>query len=287
MSLFEGVNDPDEDPEPCEPLIDHYFVDESGSPALFAGKGRRKRCLLDDPKHPKFFLIGKLRVDDPDGLAADFADLRDDLMTNPELVGIPSLHPDGRKTAKLFHAKDDAPEVREEVFRLLTGYGNAVRFYAAVRDMRVVRDGVLGRNRDEPGWRYRENDLYDDCVSDLFKPLRRHADEYHVCFARRGRKNRTAALDAALRKAAAELKRSVGIDAPKVQLSVRSSAEVAGLQAADYYLWAVQRYYCRGEAEGYLRIRAQSYLHDLDVVTPEGRGRIFRPDGASLATRRL
>jgi hypothetical protein len=40
-------------------------------------------------------------------------------LADPYFKGVPSMQADAKKTALFFHAKDDLPEVRREVFRVL------------------------------------------------------------------------------------------------------------------------------------------------------------------------
>jgi hypothetical protein len=117
-------------PEPaCATSSVHYFVDEADGPTLFNRKGR---VIVGDEGCSRYFMLGKLEIDEPEGLSAQLAALRQDLAADPYFKAVPSMQPEHRKTALTFHAKDDMPEVRREVYRLLL---NAkVRFYAVVRD---------------------------------------------------------------------------------------------------------------------------------------------------------
>ena len=74
-------------------------------------------------------------------MAKALNDLRQSLLADPYFAGVPSMQPQHRKTARMFHAKDDVSEVRREVFKLLLGFD--VRFYAIVRNKRVIADKVL------------------------------------------------------------------------------------------------------------------------------------------------
>ena len=82
-----------------------------------------------------------------------------------------------RKTALTFHAKDDCPEVRREVFGLLVQH--EVQFFALVRDKAVILQKVLEHNAKKPDYRYHPNQLYDRCVSRLFRD-RLHKDDGYV-----------------------------------------------------------------------------------------------------------
>jgi hypothetical protein len=64
------------------------------------------------------------------------AALRAQLLADPYFKGVPSMQPEAKKTAIFFHAKDDLPEVRREVFKVLER--NDFSFYAVIRTMSAV-----------------------------------------------------------------------------------------------------------------------------------------------------
>lgn len=142
-----------------EPVVLHYFVDEAGDPALFA---RRRRSIVGQEGCSNYFILGKLEVDDPEGLSRELESLRAELLADPYFKNVPSMQPDEGKTAVLFHAKDDLPEVRYRVLKLLAG--QTVSFYAVVRDKERLVEQVRARNQADPDYWYRENELYDDLV---------------------------------------------------------------------------------------------------------------------------
>jgi hypothetical protein len=108
-------------------------VDEAGDPTLFGARGK---VLVGSEGCSRFFALGLADADDPRTLAADLATLRARLVADPYFKAVPSMRPEQRKTALLFHAKDDLPEVRREVFALLQRH--AIRFSAIVRDKLAI-----------------------------------------------------------------------------------------------------------------------------------------------------
>jgi hypothetical protein len=221
----------------------HYFVDEAGDPVLFS---RRKRVVVGTPGCSRYFILGLLDVSSPDTLADELQDLRKRLLADPYFKGVPSMQPEQNKTSRAFHAKDDIPEVRREVFQLLTRH--ELRFFAVVRDKRRIADLVLAHNRSHPQYRYHPNQLYDRCVSRLFKE-RLHKDAaYRIVFAKRGAADRTAALEKALTTARGNLRRTWGIAAAApIEVVAETPERDANLQATDYFLWALQRLYEKRE----------------------------------------
>ena len=110
------------------PSIRHYFIDEGGDGILFS---RRGKVLVGTEGCSRFFILGLLDVLDPLALNTRLDQLRVELMKDAYFQGVPSMQPSARKTALAFHAKDDLPEVRREVFRLLRDT-EGLHFFAVV-----------------------------------------------------------------------------------------------------------------------------------------------------------
>ena len=247
-------------PDPL-PSIRHYFVDEAGDGTLFDRKGR---VLIGTAGCSRYFMLGLVDVPDPLRLQRDMDDLRARLLADPYFKTVPSFQPGEQKTAVAFHAKDDLPEVRREVFALLLRH--QLRFLAVVRDKQKLLEYVRLRNEREAAYRYNPNEVYDYLVRRLFKNLLHKDDEYNITFARRGNSDRTAALRTSLDAARLRFAEQWGIvSAASLNVLPRSAHETAGLQAADYLLWAVQRLYERRE-DRYLQYvwPLVRLVHDVD-----------------------
>jgi hypothetical protein len=233
------------------------YVDEAGDPNLFT---RRGTSLVGTRGCSNYFILGELEVTDPDGLGKELEDLRAQLMSDPHFRDVPSLRPDGGKTALAFHATDDIPEVRSAVFHVLMRH--QISFFAVVRDKRKQLEFECAERRFQPGHRYTANALYDDMVAYLFSGLHEAdkqifwnlhgtADEVHICFASRGSKGLTQALRAALDTASGKFHLEFGFPLPRPRVWADRPPGNACLQATDYFLWALQRFYERNE-ERYL-----------------------------------
>ena len=116
----------------------YYFVDEGGDATLFNRKGK---VLVGTNGCSRFFIVGMLEILKPETLQWRIDELRDHLTSDPYFQGVPSMRPEARKTARVFHAKDDIPEVRREVFKLLRET-EGLRFYAIVTDKRSMLEYV-------------------------------------------------------------------------------------------------------------------------------------------------
>ncbi len=210
----------------------------------------------------KCFMIGVAHLPNPPAVEKALGDLRDELLNDPYFRGVPSMQPTARKTAVAFHAKDDLPEVRREVFKLLPSFGAKVQVAIRRKDELVS----FARFMHSDGQRLHANHVYDDLVKRLFRNLLHKADENRICFAWRGKTDRAEALRKAIQKAKENFKRRFGKRSDK-PTSVESAypSQRAGLQVIDYYLWALQRLFERGEDRYFELLRPQYRLiMDLD-----------------------
>ncbi len=221
-----------------------YFVDEAGDDVIF---NKRGKVIVGEEGNSNYFILGALEVGDPESLSGQLEDLRTRLLADPYLNRIPSMTPTEKKTALVFHAKDDVPEVRRDVFSLLRQRED-LRFFAIVKDKRKLVKYIRDQNAKNTSYRYRPNDLYDSLVSRLFTDRLHKADEYDICFARRGSSDRTKALADALQKARQKFDSKWNVQTSSLlNVTFQKTAGQAGLQVVDYFLWSLQRLYERRE----------------------------------------
>lgn len=222
----------------------HYFVDESGDGVIFNAKGK---VILDQPGTGRYFMLGLLQVTDPISLSQELEALRAELLADPYFNNVPSMQSKDRKTALAFHAKDDIPEIRREVFKLLTRHD--LKFFAVVRDMQSVLAYAQKRNINDVQYRYKPDELYDNTVVRLFKDRLHQSTGSHIHFAKRGTANRTSAFFNALQRAKSRFEskwdRVVETD---IKVTVTTPETCIPLQAVDYILWALQRHYIKDES---------------------------------------
>ena len=250
--------------------VRHYFIDEAGDSTLFSAKGK---VLIGTDGCSRFFILGLLDVPNPMELQRSFDDLRGRLMNDPYFRDVPSMQEKARKTANAFHAKDDVPEVRREVYRLLRNM-EGLRFSADVTDKRRVLEYVRHRNESNPDYRYHPNELYDYLIPRLFKERLHQSNRYHIIFSKLGKSNRTAALRQELEKTRdSSAKQQSMTRAVSLKVSVATPKQHAGLQAVDYFVWTLQRLYERGE-DRYVKYlwRAFRLVQDIDDRRAAGYG---------------
>lgn len=255
-----------------EEPIRTYFIDESGDGLLFDAKGRVRQAGQGGLKH---FYLGLADVWDPEGLTEALCDLRGRLLADPYFRNVPSMQPDAGKTAAFFHAKDDLPEVRREVFNLLVAHD--IRFLAEIKRMDEVLAYVRYRNRTDPEYRYRSNELYEHMTRRLLKTKLHKEQCYRIVFARRGSASEARALAGAISVTQRRFCEEHALaSAAEVEVVSELARHHGGLQAVDYFLWAVQRYWERGE-ERYLSFLMPrvSLIHDIDDTRERDYGKYY------------
>lgn len=94
----------------------HYFVDEVGDLTLF---NKRGKIIVGQSGVSNFFMVGVARLNNPEETHRRLEALRQELLTDPYFKNVPSMQAQSKKTALAFHAKNDLPEVRREVFKVL------------------------------------------------------------------------------------------------------------------------------------------------------------------------
>ena len=213
--------------------IRHYFVDEGGDSILFSRQGK---VLVGTEGCSRFFILGLLDVPNPPALKDRFDTLRAQLMNDSYFKSVPSMQPTNRKTALAFHAKDDLPEVRRDVFRLLRDT-EGLRFFAVVADKLSVLAYVRQRNKREPAYHYHPNELYDYLTERLFKERLSQHDRYDIIFSKRGKSDRLTTLRQLVETARSGPAAQQNMNAnAAVRVSAATPKEHAGLQAVDYFL---------------------------------------------------
>jgi hypothetical protein len=252
--------------------IRHYYVDEAGDGTIFDAKGR---VIIGKEGCSKFFMLGLLDVTIPKALETDLKELRSSLLKDPYFKDVPSMQLEAKKTAILFHAKDDLPEVRREVFRILTTHN--LRFFAIVRDKTKVLEYIRHRNEVDNSYRYNTNELYDYLIRQLFRDRLHQHDAYEIHFAKRGKADRTAALKVALEAARQRFAEKCGkTSCASIDVLASNSKDIAGLQAADYFLWSLQRFYERGESR-YMELLWPAFhlVRDIDDTRQNKYGEYY------------
>lgn len=251
--------------------IRNYFVDESGDVTLFDKRGRK---IIGENGCSKTFMIGLIYFRDPVLAQKKVSELRASLLANPSFNTFPSMQPQAKKTALLFHAKNDIAQVRQEVFNLLPTLEAKVLVVIRRKCDLAEKSRFLHNNTGE---NEQLNSIYDNLVTELFHNML-HVEETKIIFARLGKAERREALGHAITKAKINFERKFkkGIERPTT-IDIALSSDVVGLQVIDYYLWALQRLYERNDDQFFLPL-AKDYrlIKDLDDKRNNAYGEWYR-----------
>jgi hypothetical protein len=251
------------------PSVRHYYVDEAGDPVLFNAKGK---VIIGTPGCSSHFIIGLLSVFEPVSLESDLNALKQSVLADSSL----NWRGKYKKPVRGFHAKDDLPEVRNLVFALLIKH--KFKFFAVVKDKLEALKYVRQKNQTHPTWRYSGDALYDSLVSSLFLTRLHKNYEHNVYFASRGHSDRTAALKKALEGVQAKAKAMFNPASTGIMAILNSSTphKNINLQAVDYCLWALQRFYVLKE-EKFLKMiwPSVSMIQEMDSKTGKKHGETY------------
>jgi|SRR5215203_257599 len=243
--------------------VKHYFVDEAGDLTLFDKRGH---IIVGNEGVSHCFMLGLVELPDPDSAHKRLEELRQELLTNPYFSSASSMQAKRNKTAVAFHANDDLPEVRYEVMRLLPSF-DAKAIIGIRRKQQLAEHYKLIylRTGKKIGSNALYNVIYDGLVAKIFRDKLHSADKINIVFAHRGKSERHEALRNALDKARRGFEAKHGKRTfPPTTISSTAASKSAGLQVVDYYLWAMQRLYERGQ-ERFFRALESQYRLTMDL----------------------
>ena len=153
-----------------------------------------------------------------------------------------------------------------------------IRFYAVVQDKQEELKYVKGRNDEDASFKYHPNQSYDYQVRCSLNGKLHKKDLYDIHFSRRGKSDQTEALLEALEKQRQWYLQEFKIESTSSVLNVSAhySWNMAGLQAVDYFLWALQRFYDRGESRHLEFVWAKcAVINDRHIRGRNGSGTFY------------
>lgn len=226
----------------------YFFVDESGDPTFYDKNGQ---LIVGNEGVSKILILGFIKTEDPKSIRQILTALQNQLAKDEYLQGIPSL----QKSLVAFHAKDDAAEVRQAVYKTIV----SLNFSAELIVARKV-ENIFKKSHHR-----KETEFYDDLVAKLFQNKLHISSVNEIYFAVRGSRERQKPLEHAIQKAVSsfEEKWKVKIDSQINIYPQRPSGEPC-LQVIDYINWAVQRAYIKNDMRFYKFVEDKiSYLVDI------------------------
>jgi hypothetical protein len=253
----------------------YLFIDESGDSSLF---DKHKRPLTETSP---VFMMGLADIPDPHNARVKLTQLRESVQQDSYLKLIPSVNPVAKKTALMFHATDDAPEVRMLVFKSLRDIDCKVSVVVRRRSQMQKEALELFQSTNR---KVSTNDIYDSTVSQLFKYVSHRLLNYHVTFAFQGKRERNKSLQQAIESSREVLKSRRRNPCATFNVSSKYSHQDPCLQIIDYYLWALHRFYVNTE-DRYLNFLRERYnvILDWDDHSESTEGRLYsRHDSIEL-----
>jgi hypothetical protein len=226
----------------------YYFVDESGDATFYDKKGK---LIVGCEGCSPILILGLIRTQNPSELRKALAELRQSLINDEYYHEIPSF----KKTVRSFHAKDDVPEIRKQVYDLLADLDFKAEFVVARK-----KEGIFkGKHKKK------ENLFYFDLVSKLFENKLHKNKQNIIYFSKKDNKTRQMHFENAIETARIgfETKWKTQID-NQINILVQTPTDETCLQIIDYMNWAVYRAFINSEMRYFKKIEKKvSLLLDI------------------------
>lgn len=229
------------------PKNNYFFVDESGDPTFFNRKGE---LIVGKSDCSPILIIGFIRTDNPSEIRKAIFDLHQEIKGDEYLKSIPSIV----KTNLHFHAKDDCPEVREKVFKLIKKLDFKAEFIVA----RKRPDIFTKRHKKN------EDIFYNEIVTRLFEK-KLHQNHNVIYFSKRGTKTKQHHLSQAIQTAVLnfEEKYNTQIET-QTKIYIQTPSDEPCLQIIDYMNWIIYRAYTKQETR-YLEFLKEKVSFICDI----------------------
>lgn len=226
----------------------YFFVDESGDPTFY---DRRGNLIVGREGCSPILLLGLIETQNPEPIRQGLLQLQQAITNDPYFRDVPSME----KTRIAFHAKDDLPEVRFQVYKLLSTFEFKAQFVVARKIEQVFRNN----------FRASERQFYDHLVSTLFKNVMHRYQDNYVYVAKRGSRDRQSPLSLAIENGMRKFETTWNTKiTTNMHFQVQTPAGEPCLSLVDYMNWAVYRAFTRGEMRYYAAIEEKvSLLVDL------------------------
>jgi Protein of unknown function (DUF3800) len=225
-----------------KPSTVHKYIDEAGDPNFF-GKGGVN--IVGKEGVSVTFTIGMVSIKNESKIKEieqKIVDLALSIEQNPFYNTIPSVKKSISKYGHfVFHAKNDVPEIRKELFDLLFQLDFS---FQCVVGRKISTLFINKHNKNE-------NEFYADLLSHLLKD--KINQKLVLNIARRGNSTNNVNLELAVSKATKKYLSKNGLDQVKCNIvcNVQDYDKEPLLTIADYCLWVVQRVFEKGEIRFY------------------------------------
>jgi hypothetical protein len=212
-------------------MENYFFVDESGDPTFFNRKGE---LIAGKESCSSILILGFIQTSNPSDIRKEVAKLHKEIKEDEYLKSIPSI----KKTNLHFHAKDDCPEVREKVFKMIKTLDFKAEFIVARKRIDVFTK------------RHKRNEdiFYNEIISRLFEKNLHHKNNI-IYFSKRGSRDKQQHLQQAIETAVLNFEQKSGAKVEtQTKIYIQTPSDEACLQIVDYMNWIIYRAYTKGEA---------------------------------------
>lgn len=239
--------------------INHRFLDEAGD-STFYGKG--KTNIIGIKGVSNSFILGMVKFKEPlEPIREQIIKLQDQIAEDP-YYNVPSILKKTQNKGYYFHATDDLPEVRKLFFDYIKGL--KCSFEAVVGRKSIIRYETKHKGRQEY--------FYADILSHLLKNKLKKDHKLVIHISERGKSTKHTNLNLALAKAVQRFENNKNISdknlKARVVFNVNYPTNDPLLNVADYFCWAVQRVFEKGETRFYDHIKDKISLvidiYDMD-----------------------
>ena len=224
----------------------HRFLDEAGD-TTFYGKG--KISVIGNEGSSHSFILGMLKINEPlDTGRKKIIELQQAIAEDSYFRGVPSIEKMKASCGYFLHAKNDLPEVKKMAFEL-------------IKNIDCSFEAVVGRKIPtlyESKHNGKEAEFYADLLSHLLKKKLNAYSKLVLNISHRSKCTTHTNLQKGLSKAItrAQTKTPDKANDCRVVFNVQQPTAEPILNISDYFCWAVQRVFERGE------IRYYEYISD-------------------------
>lgn len=221
--------------------IKHYFLDEAGDTSFYT-KGKKNALGINGVS--SCFIIGMVKVhDNLEEVREKINRLQREIVANP-FFQVASVQKKVNNSGYYLHATDDIPEVRLKFLELILTINCS--FEAVVSEKTIERYETKHKGREEY--------FYADLLSHLLKNKLSQDEKLVLHLSERGKSTKNHNLELALQKAVQRVNSNPGGNEEiktKVIFNVNYPSNEPILNLADYFCWAIQRVFEKGETRYY------------------------------------